>query len=465
MKKLSLLFVLLASAMLSCTDAMQEDYESEKFDLSFQGIDESNRVTMDNVVALSTVPTDSTRTSADEVTFDCIKGTDNDTLLYVCNKRGGGWTLYSSDRRTPPIVAQSDHGSFEELMQIDAAKAWVQGMAEDIKVIKTLADNQLNFTSAEIEANKNFWRSVSDPDDFVKNVMGVNPTRGFGDDPRIPTGHYELSGTSTQYEEWDSIGRLTQTDWDQGSIFTNYNYYCPLKSNSNNEHAPAGCVAIAGAQMLYFLHYKFGVPETAPSEASCSGNILNYTMWQGNYTSTIWSTMNTNDIDAAPLVADVGELVGMAYGNDASSANTSNLVYAFANYGISCIYDDYNAGTVSTSLSNGIPVILRAQGAGQSSGHAFITDRYKRARPVIVTGYEWVWDSPPPLGMLLPYNPPIVEYTYLSPVIRWIGMNWGWGSNYYNPNEWYVLTGDWIKDGTNYNTNRHMIYGFQPIQQ
>ena len=439
--------------------------KAEKLDLSSQGIDESNWVTMDNVVALSTVSTDSTRTSADELTFDCIRDADNDTLLYVCNKRGGGWTLYSSDMRTPPIVAQSDHGSFEELMQIDVAKAWVQGMADDIKVIRTLADDQLNFTNAEIEANKNLWKSVTDPDDFVKNVLGVNPTRGFGDEPHIPTGHYELSGTSTQYEEWDSIGRLIQTDWDQGTIFTNYNNYCPLKSNSNFEHAPAGCVAIAGAQMLYFLHYKFGVPETAPSEATCSGNILNYTMWQGNYTSTIWSTMNMNDIDAAPLVADVGELVGMTYGNDVSIANTFNLVYMFANYGISCVYDDYNASTVSTSLSNGIPVILHANGAGQSVGHAFITDRYKRVRPVIVESYEWVWDSPPPLNMILPYHPPVVEYTYLSPIIHWIGMNWGWGSNYNNPNEWYVLTGNWIKEGTNYNTNRHMIYGFQSIQQ
>lgn len=465
MKKYLFPLTLLVLTLASCSDAMQDSFESEKLDLSSQGIDESNWVTMDNVVALSTVSTDSTRTSADELTFDCIRDADNDTLLYVCNKRGGGWTLYSSDMRTPPIVAQSDHGSFEELMQIYAAKAWVQGMADDIKVIRMLADDQLNFTSEEIEANKNFWKSVSDPDGFVKNVLGVNPTRGFGDEPRIPTGHYEFSGTSMQYEEWDTIGRLTQTNWDQGSIWSYYNYYCPLKSNSTYEHVPAGCVAIAGAQMLYFLHNKFGVPVTAPSEATCSGNIPIYTMWQGNYTSTIWNTMNTNEIDAAPLIADVGELVGMTYGNDASSAYTSNLVYVFANYGISCSYAEYNASVVATSLSNGIPVILSAQGAGQSSGHAFITDRYKRARPVIVTGYEWVWDSPPPLDMLLPYNPPIVEYTYLSPVIRWIGMNWGWGSYYYNPNEWYVLTGDWIKEGTNYNTNRHMIYGFQPIQQ
>ena len=42
-----------------------------------------------------------------------------------------------------------------------------------------------------------------------------------------------------------------------------YNIYCPLKSD-NFWHAPAGCVAIAGAQILYYLNHKFGVPATAP---------------------------------------------------------------------------------------------------------------------------------------------------------------------------------------------------------
>lgn len=452
--------------MLSCTDAMQEDYESEKFDLSFQGIDESNRVTMDNVVALSTVPTDSTRTSADEVTFDCIRGTDNDTLLYVCNKRGGGWTLYSSDRRTPPIVAQSDRGSFEELMQIDAAKAWVQGMAEDIKVIKTLADNQLNFTSAEIEANKNFWRSVSDPDDFVKNVMGVNPTKGQRDDPFPPFGggHWELHSTENGSEVYDSIPRLTHTNWSQG---TPYNMYCPFRTDYPSLHAPAGCVAIAAAQMLYFLNDSLGVPAMAPSEATCTGNITNYTMWQGNYTSTIWATMNTNGADAAPLIANVGYLVGMNYGNEGSGATTSNLVnMVFAPYGISCSYTEYSShvDSLQISLLNGFPVIMRARASlsnGQTAGHAFIVDGYKRSRTYVKYTYIWVYDSFNP-GTLQPFLDK-VEYVYGSPVVSWIGMNWGWGAYYNLDDEWFSLTGAWMKNGNNWNLSRHMIHNFQVI--
>jgi hypothetical protein len=43
-----------------------------------------------------------------------------------------------------------------------------------------------------------------------------------------------------------------------------------------------------------------------------------------------------------------------------------------------------------------------------------------------------------------------------------IGMNWGWG--YYNPDEWFSLTGDWYVSNYNYNINRYMIYGFQAIE-
>lgn len=444
----------------SCSDLMQEDFESEKFDVSFQGIDESNRVTMDNVVALSTVSTDSTRTSADELTFDCIRDADNDTLLYVCNKRGGGWTLYSSDRRTPPVVAQSDRGSFEELMQIEAARAWVQGLADDIKVIRMLADDQLNFTSGEIEANKNFWKSVIDPDGFVKEVMGVNPTRGLGDDilPPFP-GHWELHSTEYGSEVYDSIPRLTQTNWHEEPP---YNTYCPLQSNSDSLRAPAGSTAVAAAQMLYFLHSELGVPATAPSAAYCIGNIYDYEMWQGNYTYSIWNNMNINGLSAAPLVANIGYMVGMIYGNGESNADASDLEEnVFAPYGISCNYGLYDTTPLKNSLLDGMPVILETSNTSQSKKLTFITDRYKRSRTYVKYTYIWVYNSVNP-GVLQPfYNK--VEYVYNSPVIQWIGMNWGMGWQYNNDDEWFTLTGDWIKRSINYNTNRNMIYDFQAM--
>lgn len=57
--------------------------------------------------------------------------------------------------------------------------------------------------------------------------------------------------------------------------------------------------------------------------------------------------------------------------------------------------------------------------------------------------------------------PDDVVYSYSSPYISYIGMNRGWGKNYYNESEWYTLTGDWIVDGRNYNCSREMIYNFR----
>lgn len=60
-----------------------------------------------------------------------------------------------------------------------------------------------------------------------------------------------------------------------------------------------------------------------------------------------------------------------------------------------------------------------------------------------------------------------IEYTYSTPPIREIGMNWGWGSDHYNPNEWFALTGNWITRVNNiyrnWNISRRMIHNFQVI--
>ena len=283
----------------------------------------------------------------------------------------------------------------------------------------------------------------------------------------MATGHYEFSGTYDTIEYYDSIPRLTTTNWHQ---YASYNLYCPYQSNSSILNAPAGCVAIAGAQMLYFLHNKFGVPTTAPSEAYVYGHVgdSNYNWDQYNYTSAIWSTMANSPGYAAPLIANVGKRVGMNYGDDGSSAYTSDLVNGvFAPYGISCTYTSYNTTNLRSSLIQGIPVIVCAQAMdGQEmTAHSFIIDRYRRYRTLTQYCFVWVWDTTPP-GVPLIEHPNQYEYVYSSPYINMIGMNWGWGS-YFNNGEWYTLTGDWINHSTtaclNWNISRNMIYNFQVI--
>lgn len=467
---------LLLGVLASCSDLIQEDMA---FNLQETKSTTVNNIRYSDIMALNKAKTTTTRTfSEPSFEIDCITK-NNDTLLYVCKNEGGGWTIYSSDTRVPAIVAQSESGSYDELMQIDGARLWIQAMAEDMAVIRQLDDDKLNFSKNEIENNKAFWKSISSPDEFVKEQLQQNTTLspdGIDLPPTpIPTGHYELYYSKSYSVEDGVRNRMTKTNWHQKEP---YNQFCPLKSNYKdyNDRAPAGCVAIAGAQMLYFLHEHFGVPETAPSEAYCYGFVgaKDYLWDQYNYTSEIWNDMgdwdeNVDARAAAPLIANVGKLLNASYGDLLTEATTSDLVdKVFAPYGISCIYtDNYDVDILKTSLLNDMPVILKAHTSriinGKKGGHAFIADKYRTYVIVTENHYVWVYDgvSTKPL----PYVPDKVEYTYSSPKIDAIGMNWGWESQYNNNGDWYSLTGDWINswdsNKDNWNISRAMIYGFK----
>ena len=411
----------------SCSDSIQEDLTNKMAEIQNVSGTDSHFVSYSDVAALTKAESTSTRASSNATAeIKCITGNKtNDTLLYVCQKQEGGWTVYSSDTRVPAIVAQSDGGSFDDLMKIEGAKLWIQSIADDMAAIRQLDDDKLNFTREEIENNKAFWESISSPDEFVKKMLKESATRGWEFDslailePIIP-GHYEYSFTDSYTEVYDSISRLTETNWTQ---HTPYNDYCPFNSDSTFR-VPAGCMIIAAAQMLYFLHYKLGVPETAPSTAHCEGTIYNYqNNWeQTNFTPSIWNTMNNSiGSDAAPLVANIANILHAQFSDYSTTAIFSHLKDSvFAPYGISCTHTIYNGekvGLLRTSLLNGIPVIFSAN-TEDERGHVFIADRYKRSRTVTRRHYEWVYDNlaPPPYTPI-PAVPPYIEYSYSSPII------------------------------------------------
>lgn len=468
----------MAALIASCSDGMED--LSERRPVLVDETSISNVVSLDNVktlVAAQNAAT-ATRGTGDFVAdIKCLENVQHDTLLYVCEERGGGWTIYSSDKRTPAIVAQSESGSFSHAMQNEALATWIETMKEDMEVIRKASDRELNFSKQEIDENLMFWEAIASPDDFVKKCAGQVQTKGRGDfdlEPEI-IGHYELFSSTTFEEVYDSIGRLTETDWGQHD---RYNAYCPLKSDGS-DRAPAGCVAIAGAQMLFFLHKKFNVPECAPSTAYCNSTIAdypNYNWGQSDYNSTIWSQMKTDSIAAAPLIADIGRRVNMRYGDDGSSARVVDLKNnVFAYYGINCDFSTYNdhLDSLCSNLLSGIPVILKAQEAMSNNGHAFIADKYKRVRTITRNTYRWIYDRMPqrPDGTLIPLPciPDKIEDIPSSSRINMIGINWGEGPFFLRNEEWYTLLGKWIMNFdlsyTNWNVNREMMYNFTPINK
>lgn len=465
-------------ALASCTENFQEDLADTPTSTLTEEETQNNHVSYSDIVSLTKAQSSETRAyEGQEPKIECITNSSNDTLLYIHQKPTGGWTIYSSDTRVPSIVAECDEGSVKELMECESVKEWIKWMSEDMEIISKLPDDKLKFTKKELKANRAFWKSVSATDKYVKEKLAETGTRGLSArTPKLPAGHYKLVSTKTYNENYDTIPRLTKTNWHQQSP---YNRWCPRKWQPSGceaaDRAPAGCAPIAAAQILYFLHYKLGVPVTAPSEAWITGNVEKG--WDGdqtNYTSEIWDRMDWGSNPEAILIANIGKRIGVEYHNEHSTGDGNKLKdKVFKPYGISCTYTDYDSRLMLTNLVNGYPVFIGSLDATGEKGHAFIVDRYKRYRQVTVNYYEWVSDkpvsptTPPPTIPTIP--PSMRRYTdtiYSTPYINAIAMNWGFEK--VSNDAWYGLTGDWIDPRPesarrNWNKDRRMWCNFKPI--
>lgn len=399
-----------------------------------------------------------------------------DTLLYVINYEDG-WEMVAGDKRAPVHLAYGESGSFSSETENVEMLAWIESLAADVQALKHLED----FSScteeqiSNMQSARTFWAMISgEIEDLIPQVRSHDDTL-----PEYPgTGHWELKNTYTTTELYDDF-RLMQTEWGQSS--NHYNEYCPYTTSpADGTRSPAGCVPVAGAQMLYYLHDHLSVPTEAPDSATCTGVIMpiGYTQTTGGHSTTTWSNMLYNSLNdrgyysAAVLIADVGKKVHVSYGNEGSYADEGDLPDdVFAPYGIDCSFDSYNATTVSQSLLNNMPVIIGAFGTrtynfwGQvhyGEGHCFIIDGCRRYRKHYTYCYEWEWDEWHG-GHPIPNLGTHTVHTYGSPYITDFRMNWGWGGT--DNDSYFAKSGNWeitFGDGTlcNYIYQRTIIYNY-----
>lgn len=383
-------------------------------------------VTMDDINAYVTMLIKSGYKREEDVLDIMPMGNEGEVSFYVVSY-SSGWEIISSDMRGPVFLAKSDSESFEESFNADYVKIWIGSLAQDIYVRRCLDKIPERAKSEEVKLLEkeciDFWKAIN-PNHIVDYT--IEPTTKM--DPglpiiTLPTGHWELASTVYSAYQRDTIGHLCQKKWNQGDP---YNYYCP-PAVFQSGNCPAGCVAIAGSQMLKFLHDKTGVPISAP---------LNVDNWGCgyNYSPDAWGLMENNDTIAAALIRDVGHKVGMFYWYDGSGANTEDLVEdVFLPYGVYSTYGNYNHSILTSSLMNSMPVIVSAFGEQDSifgininsKGHAFIVDKCITADCTVTSTFHWVWD---------PHITPLPELEDSisvsgALVFEHIGMNWGWNSD------------------------------------
>lgn len=396
------------------------------------------------------------------------------TLFYVLNY-ADGWEVVSADKRTQATLAYGD-GSRTFSMGADntneAEKFWMELLASDVlqKRQRThstrSAEGESLVADEEEQSNVAFWNRVCNNSTRVIEV-------GSTSELSSPNTVYYVLGSTIDTLTTEK-GPLLQTSWGQGYP---WNAKCPLKSNSSIERAPAGCAAVATAQLLYYLQQNLYWDLQIPIDVSTTGNINNYTMvFSNTYSHSIWGAMaldeDAENWDGGPidivavLLAWLGDRLPISYGNNESSGALSGIpLFLRREYHIGAITDVYSFDDVQHQIMNrNRPVILCAERRLYQyiyeeiyQSHAWIADGIRNVQRVD-TVYYLVVDNALSNEELTQYT--IEDATHLIKYRLddfYLHMNWGWDGI----NDGYYSTTPSSWDGYQYGP--FMVAGFTKI--
>lgn len=252
-----------------------------------------------------------------------------------------GFVIVSGDDCIDDILGYADSGTFDAENIPDNLKAWLQGYAEQIALLK----------AGGAKATKN-------------------------------------RASARGSDSWAKVSPLLKSQWNQGAP---YNRDTPTKDNI---HCVTGCVATAMAQVMYYWCQKEGfeaklendIPASHEDDDYPTLNKLTATVtfdW-ANMTDTYESSNTDKEKDAvAKLMKYCGYSVKMKYGTDCSSAYGSDIAPALTDYfgykSARCLerprytYDDWQE-VMYAELAASRPVIMNGLSAG--GGHCFVCDGY-----------------------------------------------------------------------------------------
>lgn len=419
----------------------------------------SNYVSRDQVVSYLNKLGTETKGNSGQYSLESRSDSEGNVLMYIVNFNGNGWKILSADNRTPAILAEGDRGSFSLEEGSPGLALWMELLSRDMAKVIRSRDEELLFSREAIASNKTFW-----------DTTYTEPTRN----PPAPEYEgYWITHTTSETFVSDSLEHMVP-HWDQ---LYPYNTYAPLKSWSTTVHKPAGCVAVAGAEVLYYLHNKIGVPANAYGTCSWVNNERVY----GNASSSNWSAMSYDysswyaDKEAI-LIAKVGDLSETTYSDTSSAAFFSKLrTSVFPDQGISCQQHSYQQDTVKRYLNMEYPVLITASDQlipVNGRVHCFVIDGYKKTYIEYTHCHEFIPADPETIILPGSGYESYYTYSYTSPEITAIKINWGWWTQW-RPNNplndgWYSLTANWVVENGDiiydYNYNVSMIYNFTANQ-
>ncbi len=398
-----------------------------------------------------------------------------DTLLHILNYEGGGWLVISGDRRYDPIIAESPDG-YLNINSDESYVSWFKSIGEDISILRDSGFDIENDNTA-------FWQAIAP----IK-VDGVTTKAGT---PKWVIRNVVSNITST----WSfPIPHLIETKWGREAP---WNSKLPYDNNPNSDgsRCSTGCVPVAVAQLLYYLHYEIGKPTGLYHNISClypgvisPADATSIGFQRSNYVSnsTRWDDMaltgtsygNTEYV--GNLMLDIGNRFNTLYGCEALGGSGTNLqLYydtVFSGYGIACTESSHSLAIVKNSLESDMPVIVRRIGTNTSNynvNHTWIIDGLaKEIREYIMTrycefSYDWteydeVYDTFAEVQQVYGFVDDGDSQDYLGSSITNYYYQMNWGEDGVGDGAYYSSNGVWISGDNNFNSTTIGIYhGFQ----
>ncbi len=281
--------------------------------------------------------------------------------IFIVDMKPGGFVLVSNEKNTYPVLGFSENGHFEINEMPPALEELIIGYSDQITFIK---DNNLQATD-KIRSKWEYY-STDQGDNSATVRSAIDP--------------------------------LITTTWNQTRY---YNEYCPVDSNvvqQMNYHVPAGCFAVAMAQVIrYYEHPTYG-------EGQHSYMLPDYGEMSANFESPGYDYINMpNALDdyndeVARLIYHCGVSLTTAYAPTASLAFVSDVRAAMMDHfryqdELQQVYrSQYNdeewTNLITNELNQNRPVIYR--GTGTTGGHGWVCDGYNTEE---LFHMNWGWSG------------------------------------------------------------------------
>lgn len=169
-------------------------------------------------------------------------------------------------------------------------------------------------------------------------------------------------------------------------LVVRWGQWYPYNEYSGHLTYPAGCVAIALAQIMSYYEYPTSFIRTYDESNSIQS--LNWPAIK-LYPNILQCGLN-NQQSTAHLIREIGEKVGIQYGNQGSGASETTVLdslYLFG-YSTDALLNDYRLNLVTPELNNNRPVYMRGTQLDADSGHAWVVDGYYSRHEKLIEYYE-----------------------------------------------------------------------------